>query len=132
MSIPRYALVRELPELHFEEAAAKITETLKGEGFGVLTTIDVKATLKKKLDQDFRPYIILGACNPPLAHEALSAEEHLGLLLPCNVVVQERAEGGSTVSMLRPTTLFGLVDREGLDTLAHRVEDALQRALDAV
>ena len=90
-----YGLVKELPDTDYEAAIEAITEALKGEGFGVLTEIDVQATLKKKLDVDFKRYVILGACNPPLAHQALSAEPLIGLLLPCNVVVSERDGGGA-------------------------------------
>jgi uncharacterized protein (DUF302 family) len=89
----------------YEEAVDKVTAGLKAEGFGVLTTIDVKATLKQKLDADFRPYVILGACNPPLAHRALQSEPRIGLLLPCNVTVEETPEG-SLVSFVNPEAML--------------------------
>ena len=94
----RYALIKEMPDMSYDEAVAKATELLADEGFGVLTEIDVKATLKKKLDVDFKRYVILGACNPQLAHRAMSGEPFIGVLLPCNVVVMEREGGGSIVA----------------------------------
>ena len=106
-----YYFAKEL-SCSMDEAVAAVTEGLATEGFGVLTEIDVKATLKKKIDVDFRRYVILGACNPPLAHQALGAEPLLGLLLPCNLVVMEREEGGSIVAALKPTAAFELVDKE--------------------
>lgn len=125
-----YGLVRELAGVGFEEAVRRITEALKGEGFGVLTEIDVQATLKKKLDVDFGRYVILGACSPPFAHQALVAEHLIGLLLPCNVVVSE-SDGGSTVAALRPTALFEVVGRDEVRALAEKVEAKLAAALDA-
>ena len=89
----------------YEEARAQVEEALKAEGFGVLTEIDVKATIKKKLDEDFRKYAILGACNPPLAHKALLTEPLVGLMLPCNVTVEE-AEHGATVHLLNPNAML--------------------------
>ncbi|HEC22190.1 MAG TPA: DUF302 domain-containing protein [Chloroflexi bacterium] len=91
----------------YERAVEKVTEALKAEGFGILTQIDVKATLKEKLDEDFRPYTILGACNPPLAHRALENEPLVGLLLPCNVTVEARGEG-SLVSIINPEAMLGM------------------------
>ncbi len=126
-----YGIVKELAGVEFDEAVRRTTEALKGEGFGVLTEIDVKATLKKKLDVDFRRYVILGACNPPLAHQALSAEPLIGLLLPCNVVVSE-SDDGSTVAALRPTVIFDLVDREEIRPLAKTVESKLAAALEKI
>jgi uncharacterized protein (DUF302 family) len=109
----------------------KVTAALKEEGFGVLTEIDVKATLKKKIDVDFRPYKILGACNPKLAHQALSAEPQMGLLLPCNVVVQEEG-GDAIVSFLDPKQMFTLVDNDAIDPLAADVRDRLERVAAAI
>ncbi|UCE89488.1 MAG: DUF302 domain-containing protein [Pseudomonadota bacterium] len=116
----------------FDEAVEKVTEELSKEGFGVLTEIDVKATLKKKLDIDKRPYKILGACNPALANQALSAEPQIGLLLPCNVVVREDDEGGINVEFMDPAAVMTLVDREGIEQLASEVRERLQRVKDAL
>ena len=119
-------------DLPYEEALAKTTDSLKNEGFGVLTTIDVKATMKAKLDVDFRPYTILGACNPPLAHRALSEEIELGLLLPCNVIVYERDDGGSTVSAINVLAAMSFTGNPALESIAQEVSDRLQKALLAV
>ena len=134
MSIPdiRYGLVKELPDLDYDDAVSRTTEALKEEGFGILTTIDVKKTLKEKIDVDFRRYVILGACNPPLAHKSLSGEPLIGLLLPCNFVVMERDEGGSVVAALKPTEVFQLVDNEAVQPLATEVEERLVRVLESL
>ena len=116
----------------FEQAIAKVTEALKTEGFGVLTEIDVKATLKKKLDIDKRPYTILGACNPKLANQALDADPDIGLLLPCNVVVREEENGAITVAFMDPSAVLKLVDREGIEALAGEVRSRLQRVSEAI
>jgi len=117
----------------YEDAVAKITEALKAEGFGVLTTIDVRQTLKQKLDADFRKYIILGACNPPLAHRALAAELEIGLLLPCNVIVYEREPGKSTVAAMAPLPTMGMVvQNDALQGVAIEADARLRRALLAV
>jgi len=110
----------------------KVVEALKTEGFGVLTEIDVQATLKKKLDLDTRPYRILGACNPVLASKALEAEPDIGLLLPCNVVVREEENGGVTVSFMDPESVLTLVDREDVAALAKDVKARLERVASAV
>lgn len=112
----------------YEEAIDRVTEALKDEGFGVLTEIDVKATLKKKLDAEFRKYVILGACNPKLAHQALQQELALGLLLPCNVIVYEE-EGGSVVSIVDPLTMLGVVDNPALQSVANEATERLQRVV---
>ena len=104
-------------DLPYEEAVERVTAALKEEGFGVLTQIDVKATLKKKLDADFRKYVILGACNPPLAHKALTTELEIGLLLPCNVIVYEEEEG-SKVSIVDPLSMLGVVENPDLSPVA--------------
>ncbi|NIW94675.1 MAG: DUF302 domain-containing protein, partial [Phycisphaerae bacterium] len=104
-------------DLPYEQAVEKTTAALKEEGFGVLTEIDVKATLKKKLEADFRNYVILGACNPPLAHQALNTELEIGLLLPCNVIVYEE-DGGSVVSIVDPISMLGVVENPELDPVA--------------
>ena len=124
-----YGFERHLQHATFEEALEKVTSALKGEGFGILTRIDVKDTLKKKLDVDFRRYVILGACNPPLAHKALSAEPQIGLLLPCNVVVQEASEGGVTISIADPRAMFSLVNNPGLAPVAEDTDQRLRRVI---
>ena len=117
--------------LSFEETIEKVTEELKKEGFGVLTTIDVKETLKKKIDVDFKKYTILGACNPPIAHKALQTEEELGLLLPCNVIVFE-IENQTKVSMFDPMLMTNVIDNEQMEPIAKEVKEKLQRVLAAV
>jgi uncharacterized protein (DUF302 family) len=111
----------------YEEAIDKATAALKEEGFGVLTEIDVKATLKKKLDADFRRYIILGACNPNLAYQALQNELEIGLLLPCNVIVYETDEGQSVVSIVDPISMLGVVEKEELQGVANEAKARLSR-----
>lgn len=119
--------------LPYDQAVAKTTEALKAEGFGVLTEIDVKTTMKKKLDADFRRYVILGACNPPLAHRALSSELELGLLLPCNVIVYENDEGGSVVSAIDPQVVIGsVVKNPAMETVAREVTARLHRVIDSL
>ena len=113
----------------FDEVVQKVTESLKKQGFGVLTEIDVKATLKAKLDVDKRPYKILGACNPVLANQALEADADIGLLLPCNVVVREEADGSITVSFMDPEAVLALVDHEHIDKLAGEVRGKLQSVM---
>jgi len=116
----------------YEEAVSKVTGALKEEGFGVLTEIDVKSTLKQKLDADFRKYVILGACNPPLAHKALSTEIDIGLLLPCNVIVYEDEKGGSVVSAIDPISALGIADNPALEELADTVASKLKKAVDSL
>ena len=118
--------------LPYEKAVERIREALAVEGFGILTEIDVKATLKKKLDVDMDPYIILGACNPPLAHRALSGEEHIGLLLPCNVVVRREESGQVVVGFMDPMSVLGLVGRNELAALGSEVKAKLERVRDAL
>lgn len=113
----------------YEDAIAKVTEALKAEGFGVLTEIDVKATMKKKLDADFRPYIILGACNPGQAFKALNAEEHIGLMLPCNVIVQQKDDGTVEVAAVDPVASMSAIDNEALGDVATSVREGLQRVI---
>ena len=124
-----YGFERHLAQATFDEALEKVTAALKREGFGVLTQIDVKETLKKKLDVDFRRYVILGACNPPLAHRALSAEPQIGLLLPCNVVVQEASGGGVTVSIADPRAMFSLVNNPRLTPVVEEADQRLRRVI---
>ena len=128
---PTYGYTAHLSGVSFDEARARVTDALKQQGFGILTEIDVKATLKAKLDREFRRYVILGACNPQLAHQALEAELGIGLLLPCNVCVWEE-EGGSVVSIARPATMFELVDRDALQPVAQDADQRLRRALEQV
>jgi uncharacterized protein (DUF302 family) len=116
--------------LPVEALEAKVRELLKEEGFGVLTEIDVRSTLRQKLDADFRPYRILGACNPALAHRALLVESAIGLLLPCNVVVEERPEGGSRASFLDPKAALGLVGNPELEPIAAEAAERLARVAD--
>lgn len=111
----------------YESAVSRVTEALKAEGFGVLTEIDVKDTLKKKLDVDFRPYKILGACNPTLAHRALTAAPDVGLLLPCNVVVTQLAEGECEVSIVDPMRMLGIVGQPELEPIAEEARARLER-----
>lgn len=117
--------------LPFESAVEKVTEELKKEGFGVLTTIDVKATMKQKLGVDFTKYIILGACNPPFAHQALQAEEQVGLLLPCNVIVYEK-EGKTVVSAFDPLVMTKIMENEEMKPIAEGVRARLARVIDAM
>lgn len=115
----------------FDQAIEKVTEELKKEGFGVLTTIDVKDTLKKKIDVDFKKYTILGACNPKLAHGALQVEEELGLLLPCNVIVYEKNDK-TVVSVFDPLVMTAVVDNPEMKPVAEEVKSKLKRVLEAV
>jgi uncharacterized protein (DUF302 family) len=131
MTLPTlpYGFQREVP-VPFDNAVAITREALAAQGFGVLTEIDVRATLRKKLEVDFRPYVILGACNPPLAHQALEAERAIGLLLPCNVVVHAAdAPGHSVVAVLDPVAQLGITGREEIRPIAEKVRALLQRAL---
>lgn len=116
-----------------DEADARVREELKKEGFGVLTEIDVKATLKEKLDVDFRPYKILGACNPPLAHRALMEEVDIGLLLPCNVVVYAGdEEGTAVVSVMDPVKQLGVAGRDDMRAMADDVRGRMKRVVEAL
>lgn len=132
MSDLGYGYERTLGRVDFDAAEARVTEALKGEGFGVLTRIDVKDTLRKKLDVDFRRYVILGACNPPLARQALEAEPQIGLLLPCNVVLQEGAAGDVVVSIADPKVMFTVVDNPAVAPIAEEVDARLRRVLGAL
>ena len=116
----------------YEETIPRVTEALKQEGFGILTQIDVKDTLKKKLDVDFPKYIILGACNPPLAHKALSAETEIGLLLPCNVIVYEGKDGRTVVAAQDPDAALGIVGNPGLVPIAKDARERLVRVIESL
>ncbi|MGE0363495.1 MAG: DUF302 domain-containing protein [Vicinamibacterales bacterium] len=131
MDETRYGLRVDLA-VPFADAVERATAALKRQGFGVLTTIDVRQTLKQKLDRDFRPYVILGACNPVLADRALHAELEIGLLLPCNVVVYERAPGESTVAAMAPLPAMGLVGNAEVESVATEADARLRAALQEV
>lgn len=119
--------------LPYDEAVARTRDALANEGFGVLSEIDVQATLKKKLDVDFRPYVILGACNPPLAHRALTTEPEIGLLLPCNVIVREGDSPGTcVVAAVDPEVSLGRVENEALAPVAAEVKSRLERVLQSL
>ena len=127
-----YAMAKTL-HASVDEAETRVREALKKEGFGVLTEIDVKSTLKEKLGVDFRPYRILGACNPPLAHQALSEETEIGLLLPCNVIVYEGdAPGTSVVSVLDPELQLAVAGRDDLGPMAREVKTRMERVVAAL
>jgi uncharacterized protein (DUF302 family) len=119
-------------DLPFEETIVRVTDALKEEGFGVLTEIDVKATLKKRLDVDFPNYRILGACNPPFAYQALQVEPHIGLMLPCNVVVRENENGQTIVSTIDPVASMLSVENESLGEIAAQVKAKLQKVIESV
>lgn len=116
----------------FDDVVARATSALKDEGFGVLTEIDVQKTLKSKIDVDFRPYLILGACNPGLAHRALAAEDKVGVLLPCNVVVQDKGSAGIEVSAMDPAAAMSMIDNPEVRAVATEVRDRLARVLAAI
>ena len=119
-------------DLSYEDALVKVTEELQKEGFGVLTEIDVKATLKKKLDVDHNNYKILGACNPPLAHKALTAEPEIGLLLPCNVVVYEDDNHQTIVAAIDAKTMMSVVGRDDIEPIAEEVNQKLAKVLENI
>ena len=116
----------------FNEAVSKVAEGLKKEGFGILTDIDVHGTLKKKLNADFRKYRILGACNPPFAYQALQAEDKIGTMLPCNVIVQEHAEGKVEVAAIDPVASMQAIENPKLKDIAQQVREKLKRVIDSV
>ena len=118
-------------DLSYEQAIEKVTAELKKEGFGVLTFIDVKETLKQKINVDFKKYAILGACNPPIAHRALQEEEQLGLLLPCNVIVYEK-DGKTRVSIFDPMVMVWIMENDQMKPIASEVQEKLQRVLKAI
>ncbi len=118
-------------DLPFDKAIEKVTETLKTEGFGILTEIDVAATLKKKIDVDFKPYVILGACNPPLAHKVLSSEDKIGVMLPCNVVVIQQ-ENGVEVAAIDPAAAMEPIQNDTIKPIAEEVRVRLKRVIDTL
>lgn len=115
--------------MSFDDAVARVTEELKKEGFGIMTDIDVREALRKKLDVDFRQYRILGACNPPLAHQALRLEDKIGTMLPCNVIVQEK-DGGIEVAAIDPVASMQAVDNPALGEVASEVRAKLKKVID--
>lgn len=132
MEETRYGL-RISVQMPFEDAVTRATEALKSQGFGILTTIDVKATLKAKLDRDFRQYVILGACSPALADRALHAEPEVGLLLPCNVIVYETSPSSSVVAAMAPLAALGVVgDNVALAQVAREADTRLRQALASI
>ena len=118
--------------ISFEQAIQKITEALKAEGFGIITEIDMKSTLKNKLDIDFYNYRILGACNPNFAYRALQAEDKIGLMLPCNVVVQEKNQGEVEISAINPTASMRAIENDELQAVALEVSAILKRVIDQI
>jgi len=127
----RYGMGKSVP-LPYEQAVERTRTALQEEGFGVLTEIDVKATLKKKLDVDFKKYVILGACNPPLAWRGFQAEPDIGLLLPCNVIIYEEGPAQSRVAVLDPIVQLGVAGRDDLEPLAKQAQTRLKRVLEAL
>ncbi|MFC1541603.1 DUF302 domain-containing protein [Candidatus Latescibacterota bacterium] len=123
-----YGFIKEL-NMPFKNAIEKVTEELKKEGFGILTSIDIKVKLKEKLNVDFKKYVILGACNPPFAHKSLLAEENIGLLLPCNVIVYEKGDK-TIVGIIKPLTAMGMLDNEELHEIAELVQTKLKNVFD--
>lgn len=127
----KYYHSKQISDVGFEQAIEKVTDALKAEGFGVLTQIDIKETLKKKLDEDFRPYTILGACNPPYAFKALSTEDKIGTMLPCNVIVQQM-DNGIEVAAINPEASMQAVDNKNLQSIATEIKDRLVRVVDSL
>jgi len=124
----RYAFST-LLDSSYEDAIAKVRDALKEEGFGVLTEIDVKETLKKKLDQEFRRYVILGACNPPYAYQALEADLDVGLLLPCNVIIYETDDKKAYVAAINPVSALEIIKSPELEKIARKVEEKMRRVV---
>lgn len=127
----KYYHEKKLKGMGFEEAIQKVTAALKEEGFGILTDIDIQATLKKKLNEDFRPYRILGACNPPFALKALLAEDKIGAMLPCNVIVQQ-LEDGVEVAAVDPMASMQAVENEKLEAIAIEIRNRLKAVIDSL
>lgn len=119
-------------EASFEEAVARTREALKAEGFGIITEIDVQQTLKSKIDVDFRPYLILGACNPAMAHEALQIEDKVGTMLPCNVVVQQKTDASVEIAAIDPVASMQAIGNPALDEKASQVAAKLRDALERI
>lgn len=130
MKNTEYGMHRSLEGIELDEAIERVTKALQEEGFGILTRIDVAETLKEKIGAEYRPYVILGACNPSLAHRALTADDNIGLMLPCNVVVAE-TDGGSEVAFLRPHAMMDIADADEIRGVADEAQEKLERALTA-
>ena len=128
----KYYFTTTLKEISFAGAKERVIEELKKEGFGILTQIDMKATLKKKLDVDFRPYEILGACHPHFAYKALSNEDKIGLMLPCNVIMEENKDGNIEVSAINPIVSMGAVENKNLGKIAEDVQQILKKVIDSL
>ncbi|MDF9796136.1 uncharacterized protein (DUF302 family) [Catalinimonas alkaloidigena] len=126
----QYYFSKKLTNTTFEQALEKVAEVLKSKGFGILTEIDVQATMKKKLDEDLRPYKILGACNPSFAFKALQAENKIGTMLPCNVIVQVLEDGVVEVAAVDPMASMQAVENPGLESIAGEVQDQLKSAIE--
>jgi uncharacterized protein (DUF302 family) len=124
--------INKIVELSFEDAVTRVKDELKKEGFGVLTEIDMQATMKSKLNVDLRPYKILGACNPPFAYKALQAERNIGLYLPCNVVVQDAGDGRTEVAAVDPLVAMSRIENAELEPVAQEVRARLQRVIDCL
>jgi uncharacterized protein (DUF302 family) len=124
--------IRKVVDLSYEEAVERVKEELKKEGFGVLTEIDVKTTLKKKIDKEYKKYVILGACNPNFAYQALQLEEELGLLLPCNVIVYEKDSGETAVAAIDPRKALTISGNKGLDSVADQVGSHIERVIENI
>ncbi len=127
-----YYFKKILEDITFDEAIEKVTEELKKEGFGILTEIDVQATLKEKLNVDFRNYRILGACNPPFAYRSVQAEAAIGILLPCNVVVQELGEGRIEIDIINPLVAMHVVENNAMELIATEIHDKLEKVANSL
>jgi len=125
-----YGFIKEL-DIPYEEAVERVTEELKKEGFGILTSIDLRQKFREKLNIDFGKYTILGACNPPFAYKSLQAEENIGLLLPCNAIVYEKG-GKTVVGIIRPSAAMGMIDNPALKDIAEQVESKLLKVIERV
>ena len=119
-------------DIDFDEAVSRITQALKNEGFGILTEIDVKSTLKKKLDVDFRNYRILGSCNPPFAYKALQVEDKIGTMLPCNVIVQEKADDSIEIAAIDPIASMKAIDNPNLNDIAETIGQKLKMIIETI
>jgi uncharacterized protein (DUF302 family) len=131
MKDTEYGMHRFLKGIDIDDAIERVTAALKEEGFGILTRIDVAETLQQKIGAEYRPYVILGACNPTLAHRALTADDNIGLMLPCNVVVAESGDG-SEVAFVRPHAMMAIADADEIRGVADQAQEKLERALTAV